>query len=99
MAIDIKQKLFLGLKNDEDEKQISSDFFTNMLNFGYADTGTLGINKILFPAQVAIFLSPDLELDTTDKITLTGDNILSTTHSGTYLWDNSETKWGEFQWS
>jgi hypothetical protein len=93
-------KQFGGLKNDEEAKQISHEFFSDMRNFNYPDTGILGIQKILMPEIVATFLNPDLELDTGDTITFTGDSITATTHSGIYVWNHIiDTKWDLFEWS
>jgi len=45
-------KLFKGLKNDEDAKQVPAEYFYKMKNFGYSETGLLGISKILMPTQI-----------------------------------------------
>lgn len=91
-------KLFGGLKNDEDPKQISDEYFIDMKNFDYPDTGILGINKILMPELVSIFLSPDLELNITDNITVSGDNITSSFSSPPYLWDDPSFKYDLSEW-
>lgn len=46
-------KSFKGLRNDEDQKQITVDYFYKMRNFNYSDTGILGIEQILNPKRTA----------------------------------------------
>lgn len=45
-------KIFKGLKNDEDEKQISYEYFHDLKNYNYLDTGLIGLSKILAPEFV-----------------------------------------------
>lgn len=89
---------FKGLKNDEDPKQISHEYFSSVKNFNYPDTGVLGINKILSPEVVKIYLSPDLTTSVTDTILITGDTIATSLKSTAYLWNDSASKWNLMIW-
>jgi hypothetical protein len=40
-------KLFKGLKNDEDSKNVPIEYFYDIKNYNYPDTGVLGFNKIV----------------------------------------------------
>jgi hypothetical protein len=90
-------KLFKGLKNDEDPKQISHEYFSDVRNFNFSDIGILGINKILAPKIIKIFLSPNLTLNTGDTMT-TDDNYNVSLHTGDYLWDDPDSKWDLMTW-
>lgn len=91
MAIYKEVKFFKGLKNDEDPKQMTEDYFYKIQNFNYPDTGILGINKILMPKVVKIFLGLSLEEKVSDTILITGDIV-------SYTLDNSQSKWGTSKW-
>lgn len=41
--------VFKGIRDDEDPKQVSPDYFTNLMNFDWADTGLKGVSKIKVP--------------------------------------------------
>ena len=43
---------FRGLRNDVDQKQVPFDFFYDLKNFNYPETGLLGFEKILMPLQI-----------------------------------------------
>ena len=45
-------KFFKGLKNDEDIKQVDSDYFYSIKNFNYPNKGILGLEKILLPERI-----------------------------------------------
>ena len=91
MAIYKEVKLFKGLKNDEDQKQMAEDYFYNIKNFNYPESGILGINKILMPEVIKVFLSPNLEENISDTILITGDTISDNL-------DANDSKWGTNEW-
>ena len=45
-------KLFKGIKNDVDPKQIEHDYFSNANNFDYPQSGMIGIENILYPLKI-----------------------------------------------
>jgi hypothetical protein len=45
-------KLFKGIKNDVDSKQVPTDAFYGLINVNYPDTGILGLESILYPEQI-----------------------------------------------
>ena len=46
-------KMFKGLRNDEDQKQIEFDYFYKIKNFNYSETGILGFEQVLYPKRMA----------------------------------------------
>ena len=43
---------FKGIKNDSNPKQAGAEYFTDIVNFTFEDTSTLGLEKILCPKQI-----------------------------------------------
>jgi len=43
---------FLGIKNDGSEKQISADYFSDIVNFSFLDDSVLGLQKVLCPELI-----------------------------------------------
>lgn len=72
-------KMFKGLKNDEDSKQIPMEYFYKMTNFGYSDTGILGVSKILMPKQIVQIGTANID-GITEYRYLDSTNTLKTEH-------------------
>ena len=73
-------KIFKGLKNDEDSKQIPMDYFFKIKNFTYSDTGLLGMNKMLMPKLITTFGSAVNIDGIVEYRFLNSSNVLVTEH-------------------
>lgn len=66
---------FKGIKNDTDPKQTSFEYFSNIVNFDFQNTSTLGLEPILYPKVLNFFEASQID-GIAEYLFLDSNNVL-----------------------
>ena len=75
MSEKVSIEKFKGIKNDTDPKQTSFEYFSNIVNFDFQNTSTLGLEPILYPKVLNFFEASQID-GIAEYLFLDSDNVL-----------------------